>query len=240
MDYVAFEAETTAIVADAADVGEEDSPEVAAQKIADWKADGGLLAAIVAGDFDEESGVIDGDLSDMFTDNIALDPSGLKYSSEEVADYLGDSNRKVPNRGTRGIGPSDRVTDAYVETFDDIAKLNYVPLPTPAVAWATNDVASVNSFGLNWDGTEWANRSGRTATYASATAAALSFTRQISNYSSSWSYAVSATNGTAVVNGTGLITVSGLTAGQSSTVTVVTTRAGYLPTTGTTTGTASP
>lgn len=240
MDYVAFEAETSAIVAAAADVEEEDSAEVAAQKIADWKADGGLLAAIVAGDFEEDSEVIDGELVDMFTDNIALDASGLKYSSAEVAAAQGDTNRRVPNRGTRGIAPSDRVTDPYCDAFDTVPKLNYVPLPTPSIAWATNEVAAINAIGVHWDGSAWVNRTGRTPSFASATAGSLSFTRQISNHSTDWSYSVSATNGTAVVNGTGLITVTGLTAGQSSTVTVVTGRAGYLQTTATTTGTASP
>lgn len=53
------------------------------------------------------------------------------------------------------------------------------------------------------------------------------FTAQITNYDPSFIWDLSATSGTGSINGSGVLTVTGLTAGSTSTVTVDTSRAGY-------------
>lgn len=64
------------------------------------------------------------------------------------------------------------------------------------------------------------------------------FTAQVSNYNPAFMWAVAPSVGTATINGSGLITVSGLTAGQKSTVTVTTSRSGFPNGTATVTGSA--
>ena len=53
------------------------------------------------------------------------------------------------------------------------------------------------------------------------------FTVQVSNYDGNFTWNASANAGSAAINGTGLITVTGLSSGASSTVTVTTIRSGY-------------
>ena len=53
------------------------------------------------------------------------------------------------------------------------------------------------------------------------------FTVQISNYDGAYSWSVESTAGSAVISGSGLVTVSGLSAGQSATIRVSTSRSGY-------------
>ena len=53
------------------------------------------------------------------------------------------------------------------------------------------------------------------------------FTVQVSNYDSGFTWDVTPTAGTASIGSSGLITVAGLTSGQSSVVTVGTSRSGY-------------
>ena len=67
---------------------------------------------------------------------------------------------------------------------------------------------------------------------AAATSGNRSFTVQVDNYSGAFSWDVSTDGGegvTAEISGTGLVTVSGLTDGQSATLTVATSRDGYAP-----------
>ena len=67
-----------------------------------------------------------------------------------------------------------------------------------------------------------------TPAFGSTTATADGFTVQISNYSSAYTWAGTATaSGTVVVSGTGLVTVTGVAANTSSTATITTTQAGY-------------
>ncbi|MEY4900278.1 MAG: hypothetical protein RI895_700, partial [Actinomycetota bacterium] len=69
-----------------------------------------------------------------------------------------------------------------------------------------------------------------TPTFGTAVATANGFTLQITNYNSafSWSGESSASGASVAINSTGLITVSDVTLGTPSTVTVSTTRAGYV------------
>ena len=69
--------------------------------------------------------------------------------------------------------------------------------------------------------------SGLTPTFAASTETADGFNVQVTNYDANYTWSVSATAGTVAVSGAGLITVTGLSAGASSTVTVQTTRTRY-------------
>ena len=76
-----------------------------------------------------------------------------------------------------------------------------------------------------------------TATTPVATATGFTFT--ISNYSNSYTYALTTTKGS-VTRSTDEITVSGLDAGDSATITIAVTRTNYKPTSKTVTGSAMP
>ena len=76
-----------------------------------------------------------------------------------------------------------------------------------------------------------------TATTPVATAAGFTFT--ISNYSNSYTYALTTTKGS-VSRSTDDVTVTGLTAGESATVTIAVTRTNYKPASKTVTGSATP
>ena len=77
-----------------------------------------------------------------------------------------------------------------------------------------------------------------TPTFSTTTSTADGFTFAISNYSNSYTYAVTATNGATAVHSAGNVTVSGLTASGTSTVTVTASRTGYRPTSATASGRA--
>ena len=66
-----------------------------------------------------------------------------------------------------------------------------------------------------------------TPTFATPTKTSDGYTVQLSNYDANFTWNVSASVGSAAIGGSGLITVTGLSAGASSTVTVQTTRTGY-------------
>ena len=70
-------------------------------------------------------------------------------------------------------------------------------------------------------------KSALTPTFGTPTNTRDGFTTQVSNFDAGFSWNVSVSAGSAVISGTGLITVTGLSAGDSSTVTVSTTRSGY-------------
>ena len=72
-----------------------------------------------------------------------------------------------------------------------------------------------------------ATGSGLTPTFGTPSATADGFTVQISNYSTDYTWGKSTNAGTVSISSSGLITVTGLTSGQSATVTVTTTRTGY-------------
>ena len=66
-----------------------------------------------------------------------------------------------------------------------------------------------------------------TPTFAALTSTADGFTVQVSNYDAEFTWDVATTAGSASINGTGLIAVTGLGAGQSATITVTASRAGF-------------
>jgi len=55
------------------------------------------------------------------------------------------------------------------------------------------------------------------------------FTVQVTNFSGDYDWSASSTAGSASISGTGLVTVTGLSVGQTATVTIGTTRDGYIP-----------
>ncbi|MDB2434395.1 M12 family metallo-peptidase [Luminiphilus sp.] len=65
-----------------------------------------------------------------------------------------------------------------------------------------------------------------TPSFGAPVATSDGFTVQVSNYDDIYSWAVTSTAGSASINTSGLVTLTGLTPGQSATVTVTTTRAG--------------
>ncbi len=77
-------------------------------------------------------------------------------------------------------------------------------------------------------------------TFGVTTSTATGFRAQVSNFDSSYSWSISASNGgSALISSTGLVTVTGLSAGVSSDVTVTTSKTGRVSASATLTGTAS-
>jgi surface protein len=66
-----------------------------------------------------------------------------------------------------------------------------------------------------------------TPTFGTPSSTADGFTVQVSNYDGAYAWTVTTTAGSATISNSGLVTVTGLTSGQSATVTVNTTRTGY-------------
>ena len=67
-------------------------------------------------------------------------------------------------------------------------------------------------------------------TFGTPSATTDGFTAQVSNYDANYTWAANTTAGSASISGSGLVTVTGLTPGQSTTVTVQTARgSGYVP-----------
>ena len=64
-------------------------------------------------------------------------------------------------------------------------------------------------------------------TFGTPSSTADGFTVQVSNYNADYAWTVSTTAGSATISNSGLVTVTGLTSGQSATVTLNTTRTGY-------------
>jgi hypothetical protein len=75
-------------------------------------------------------------------------------------------------------------------------------------------------------------------TFSATTSTAVGFTFSITNYSNSYSYAVSATNGASATHSAGNVTVTGLAASGTSTVTVSAARSGYRTSSATASGRA--
>lgn len=80
---------------------------------------------------------------------------------------------------------------------------------------------------------------GLTPSFGSPSSQTGGFTVQINNYDSAYNWSQSTSSGSVTRNSNGLLTVSGLSAGQSATVTVSTSRSGYSNGSNTVTGQAS-
>lgn len=77
-----------------------------------------------------------------------------------------------------------------------------------------------------------------TPTFSSTTSTAVGFTFSITNYSNSYLYSVSATNGAIATHSAGEVTVTGLSASGTSTVTVTSARSGFRASSATASGRA--
>ncbi len=66
-----------------------------------------------------------------------------------------------------------------------------------------------------------------TPTFGTVSYTSGGFTAQVTNYDNSFTWSVGATSGSASISGTGLITVTGLSEGNSSTITASTTKTGF-------------
>ena len=83
------------------------------------------------------------------------------------------------------------------------------------------------------------NLVGLTPSFGSPSSQTSGFTVQITNYDSAYTWSQETSRGSVTRNSDGLLTVTGLSAGQSATVTVTTTRSGYSEASSTVTGQAS-
>jgi len=121
----------------------------------------------------------------------------------------------------------------YVLTDDDIN--NYIKVSVIA----TNGVGSSSAVlsAASTVVTDLPDSIVPTVTTSVSTATGFTFT--ISNYSSSYTYALTTTKGS-VSRSTDAVTVTGLTAGESATVTIAVTRTNYKPASKTVTGSATP
>ena len=128
---------------------------------------------------------------------------------------------------------SSATTSTYVLTDDDINKYLMVSVVATNGVGSSTSVTSAASTVVS----DLPDSVVPTATTPVATATG--FTFSISNYSNSYTYALTTTKGT-VSRSTDDVTVTGLTAGESATVTIAVTRANYKPGSKTVTGSATP
>ena len=110
---------------------------------------------------------------------------------------------------------------------------------TASVATITTTRSGYNNGSSNTASTSALNVA-LTPTFGTYTQTANGFTVQISNYNASYTWGRSATNGASVsISSGGLVTVTGLSAGASSVVTITTSRSGYASGSADTASTAS-
>ena len=131
------------------------------------------------------------------------------------------------NNITSATDRTYELTDADIDKFIKVSVIatNIIGPSTAALSAATSVVVDLNDSVVP------------TATTPVSTATG--FTFSISNYSSSYTYALTTTRGT-VSRLSDDVTVTGLTAGESATVTIAVTRSAYKPVSKTVTGSASP
>ena len=140
-------------------------------------------------------------------------------------------------RASSAGGPYSNIGSAtsstYVLTDDDINKYIKVSVvATNGIGSSTAELSAASSIV-----TDLPDSLVPTVTTSVSTATGFTFT--ISNYSASYTYALTTTKGT-VSRSTDDVTVTGLTAGESATVTIAVTRANYKPGSKTVTGSATP
>ena len=125
-------------------------------------------------------------------------------------------SRSSASEGTASGASSPLVVEGLIngETYD----CRVTPF---ADGWPGESVSFPPAIPVGADGNSL------TPTFAALTSTADGFTVQVSNYDSEFTWDVATTAGSASISGTGLITVIGLGAGQSATVTVTASRAGF-------------
>ena len=125
-------------------------------------------------------------------------------------------SRSSASEGTASGASSPLVVEGLIngETYD----CRVTPF---AEGWPGESVSFPPAIPVGADGNSL------TPTFAALTSTADGFTVQVSNYDAEFTWDVATTAGSASISGTGLITVIGLGAGQSATVTVTASRAGF-------------
>ena len=125
-------------------------------------------------------------------------------------------SRSSASEGTASGASSPLVVEGLIngETYD----CRVTPF---AEGWPGESVSFPPAIPVGADGNSL------TPTFAALTSTADGFTVQVSNYDAEFTWDVATTAGSASINGTGLIAVTGLGAGQSATITVTASRAGF-------------
>ncbi len=125
-------------------------------------------------------------------------------------------SRSSASEGTASGASSPLVVEGLIngETYD----CRVTPF---AEGWPGESVSFPPAIPVGADGNSL------TPTFAALTSTANGFTVQVSNYDAEFTWDVATTAGSASINGTGLIAVTGLGAGQSATITVTASRAGF-------------
>jgi len=154
---------------------------------------------------------------------------GSWTSSPSTFTYQWKRANTVGGSYTNITSATDRtyeLTDADIDKFIKVSVIatNNIGASTAALSAATSIVVDLNDSVV--------------PTTSTPVATATGFTFTISNYSSSNTYALTTTKGT-VSRVTDDVTVTGLTSGESATVTIAVTRATYKPATKAVTGSAT-
>ena len=183
------------------------------------------------------SGVSISAISAGFLGGFALDTEGRAYSWGSLFNsygYLGDG------------GVADGTMPVAVKTSGVLAGISISALalgPAGRHQLAIGSDNKLYSWGFGASGQigdgftmtrnepvavlEAALEAALTPTFATPTKTSDGYTVQVANYDANFTWNVSASVGSAAIGGSGLISVTGLSAGASSTVTVQTTRSGY-------------
>jgi hypothetical protein len=160
----------------------------------------------------------------LTTTNGTWSASPTSYSYQwKRASSVGDSYTDIPS----AINSTYELTDADVGKYIKVSVIatNSIGSSVAELSVATSVVSDLSDSVVP------------TVTASVATAAGFTFT--ISNFSNSYTYVLTTTKGT-VSRSTDDVTVTGLTAGESATVTISVTRSSYKPASKTVTGSATP
>lgn len=135
---------------------------------------------------------------------------------------ISNYNNSYSWSGTATNGGTVSISDSGLATISGLTP------GTASVATITTARSGYNNGSSSTSSTSALNAA-LTPAFGTYTQTASGFTVQITNYSSSYTWGRSATNGASVsISNSGLVTVSGLAAGASSVATITTTRSGYV------------
>jgi len=152
--------------------------------------------------------------SSGFTLNITNYDSAFTFN---VTTSAGTISKGTPTGSTLPITVSGLTAGQSATVTASIVRSGYSTLSGTAVG------SAITGIGLN-------------PVFGATISNAAGFTAAMTNYDSKFTYAASTTAGTASVSTAGVVSVTGLTPGTSATVTVRTSRTGYLAGAGTVTG----
>ena len=149
-------------------------------------------------------------------------PSSYTYQWKR-ASTSGGSYADIPSATNSSYVLTDADIDKYIKV--SVVATNGVGPSTAATSVATSVIVDLTDSVV--------------PTVTTSVSTATGFTFTISNYSSSYTYAMTTTKGS-VSRSADDVTVTGLTAGESATITIAVTRTNYKPASKTVTGSATP